>query len=682
MQEFPKIISVDDHVVEPPNVWQDRLPAKYRDDRPARRTRPGRRDDLQRRQVHRRRRRDRAPARTSTGGSTRTCAARSCGSTPPSATRATRSTCARSRYDDMRHGRLSVPERLDDMDTNWIESALCFPTFPRFCGQTFTEAKDKELALLCVQAYNDWMVEEWCGPSGRPAHPAHASSRCGTPSWPPRRCAATPPAASTRCASARSRRSSGCRRSTTGTTTGSRSSRRATRPAPRSTCTSARRSKMPSTSTDAPPAVGSTLTFANSCFSLVDWLMRGVFTPLPGAKIAYSEGSIGWIPYVLERADVVWEENRGWGGVGRQGASRRASCSGGTSTAASSTTRTACATSSDIGVDNVTYESDYPHSDSTWPNTREIAEEQMKHLDRRVVEKIVRGNAIKMLNLTPEGRWAGRLTARWPRLPDQGRAGRRRHGRARRRRATSAYADGRDRRASAELDEDAADDLRRHRAGRHARLRRPPHPLRRAALLGPVRHAVQRARRHDGHRRQLRLHARAAQGGGRRLHRRMMGKVEGMPLAALENGVPWTWETFGEYLDALDGRARRQRRVPRRPLRAAPLRDGRGRDRRRGAPTSSSRRWSRCCTSRSSAGGLGFSTTLSATHSDGDGKPVASRHATRGGAARAVRRGRRARGHHPRGHRRRAASTRSATTRSSCWRRCRRRPAAPSTGTC
>src|SRR5688500_13274711 len=36
--------------------------------------------------------------------------------------------------------------------------------------------------------------------------------------------------------------------------------------------------------------------------------------------------------------------------------------------------------------------------------------------------------------------------------------------------------------------------------------------------------------------------------------RRMMARVEGMPLAALENGVPWGWETFGDYLDRLDGR--------------------------------------------------------------------------------------------------------------------------------
>jgi len=39
--------------------------------------------------------------------------------------------------------------------------------------------------------------------------------------------------------------------------------------------------------------------------------------------------------------------------------------------------------------------------------TRAVAEEQMKHLDRDVVEKIVRGNAIEWYELTPDGRWKG-----------------------------------------------------------------------------------------------------------------------------------------------------------------------------------------------------------------------------------------------------------------------------------
>ena len=84
-----------------------------------------------------------------------------------------------------------------------------------------------------------------------------ASCRCGTPSSRPRRSAATPRAACARCASARSRRTSGCRRSTAAT--GTRSSRRATRPAPSLCMHIGSSSRMPATSPDAPAAVAATL---------------------------------------------------------------------------------------------------------------------------------------------------------------------------------------------------------------------------------------------------------------------------------------------------------------------------------------------------------------------------------------------------------------------------------------
>jgi hypothetical protein len=53
----------------------------------------------------------------------------------------------------------------------------------------------------------------------------------------------------------------------------------------------------------------------------------------------------------------------------------------------------------EIGVDNVTFETDYPHGDSTWPNTRAIAEAMCASLDEETVYKLMRGNAIKMLSL-------------------------------------------------------------------------------------------------------------------------------------------------------------------------------------------------------------------------------------------------------------------------------------------
>ena len=200
------------------------------------------------------------------------------------------------------------------MDVNHVEASLSFPSFPRFCGQTFYERKDKELADLCVKAYNDWMLDEWCAPSNGRLIPLIIVQL-----WDPELAAAE----------VRRNAAKGCHAVTfseippflglpsihdkdgfwdpflaaceeTGTVVcmhiGSSS-------------------KMPSTSADAPPAVGSTLTYMNAAMSLTDWLMSGVFERFPRLTIAYSEGQIGWIPYVLERADQVWEDNRGWGGV-------------------------------------------------------------------------------------------------------------------------------------------------------------------------------------------------------------------------------------------------------------------------------------------------------------------------------------------------------------------------------
>ncbi len=110
--------------------------------------------------------------------------------------------------------------------------------------------------------------------------------------------------------------------------------------------------------------------------------------------------------------------------------------------------------------------------------------------------------------------------------------------------------------------------------------------------------------------------------------RRMMAKVEGMPLAALEQGVDWGWETFADYLDRLDGRIgvnagfmvghcalRRYVMGP----------DAIGHE----ATEAQLADMIRILHASIEAGGLGFSTTLSSTHSDGDGQPVASRHAGR-----------------------------------------------------
>ena len=108
----------------------------------------------------------------------------------------------------------------------------------------------------------------------------------------------------------------------------------------------------------------------------------------------------------------------------------------------------------------------------------------------------------------------------------------------------------------------------------------------------------------------------------------MMAKVEGMPLAALESGVPWNWSTFGEYLDRLDGNigVNAGFLVGHCALRRNVMGDEAvGNE---ASPSQLAEMISKLNDS-IKAGGMGFSTTLSFTHSDGDGEPVASRWASR-----------------------------------------------------
>ncbi|MFD3616783.1 amidohydrolase family protein [Streptomyces sp. NPDC058676] len=108
--------------------------------------------------------------------------------------------------------------------------------------------------------------------------------------------------------------------------------------------------------------------------------------------------------------------------------------------------------------------------------------------------------------------------------------------------------------------------------------------------------------------------------------RRMMSKVEGMSLVALEEGAPWSWHGFGEYLDALEGRIAVNAgfMVGHCALRRYVM----GPDAIGGQPSEEQlAAMLRLFHEAMDAGAWGLSTTQSSTHSDGDGKPVASRHA-------------------------------------------------------
>jgi predicted TIM-barrel fold metal-dependent hydrolase len=156
---------------------------------------------------------------------------------------------------------------------------------------------------------------------------------------------------------------------------------------------------VPITSEDAPAHVQISFTTVNTQMSISDWLLSGNLARFPGLKLAYSEGQIGWIPFQLERLDTLWRKHNyadEWDPHIVEPPSHyyRRHITG-------------CFFEDDfgltvldkIGVENVTFETDYPHQDSTWPNSKAYAEKIMGHLPQDVVNKIVRDNAIRLFDL-------------------------------------------------------------------------------------------------------------------------------------------------------------------------------------------------------------------------------------------------------------------------------------------
>jgi predicted TIM-barrel fold metal-dependent hydrolase len=273
---------------------------------------------------------------------------------------------------------------------------MCFPNYPRFCGQLFLWGKDKELARLSVEAYNDWMVEEWCAGTGGRLIPL-----CIVPLWD-----VTLAVAEVRRNAARGVRAvafselpsyldlpsihsgywdpffAACAETNTVLAMHIGSG-----------------TKTPKTSDDAPEAVQGTIIFGNSVASLVDFLFSGVLHRFPTLQLLYAEAQIGWIPYVLERTDDVWHTHRGW-------AHGQDKCPELPSTyyyrqvhSCFFKDEVGVSVLDRVGIDNVMFETDYPHQDGTWPESREAAALQFGHLKDDEIYKIARGNAIRLLGL-------------------------------------------------------------------------------------------------------------------------------------------------------------------------------------------------------------------------------------------------------------------------------------------
>jgi predicted TIM-barrel fold metal-dependent hydrolase len=294
------------------------------------------------------------------------------------------------RFDEMRKGAWDIDARVADMDIGGIDASLCFPSLiAGFSGTRFSRMRDRELGLACVRAWNDWMLDVWCGTyPGRQiaqqitwlADPQVAADMirenatrgfkavtmpegpAGFPSvhtdyWDPilAACEETETVISLH------------------TGTGEWSS---------------------TMSAEAPIEERTALFPACGLAAAADWLWAKVPLRFPNIKIAMSEGGIGWVPMLLDRMDYM--VNHELGAVGSHW--------DGDITPNEALQRNFWFCTIDdpstlpllerIGEDLVMLEVDYPHASSTWPDTQDFIERRMEDvLTSEQIEKVTWKNA-------------------------------------------------------------------------------------------------------------------------------------------------------------------------------------------------------------------------------------------------------------------------------------------------
>lgn len=280
------------------------------------------------------------------------------------------------------------------MNANGVLASMNFPSYPQFCGQFFARATDKDLALAVLRAYNDWQVDEWCGtyqgrmiPLALPpiwdveamAEEVHRMAKKGchavtfsenpeklgypslhNPHWDPfwRACGDENTVVCLHIGSS---------------------------------------SQLVVTSVEAPVDTLITLQPINIVQAASDLIWSPMLRRFPDVTFALSEGGIGWIPYILERIDRVYKMHRQWThqDFGEKLPSevfleRIVTCFIDDEFGIASRDR--------LNVDMITWECDYPHSDSTWPLSPETLGEYLAEVPEEQVAKITHENALRIFS--------------------------------------------------------------------------------------------------------------------------------------------------------------------------------------------------------------------------------------------------------------------------------------------
>jgi predicted TIM-barrel fold metal-dependent hydrolase len=295
------------------------------------------------------------------------------------------------RFEHMRPGCYDVDARIADMDLAGIWAMLNFPSaITGFCGRVFAAAKDRDAGLGCVQAWNDWLFEEWYKPNPTRIIPCgitylsdseqavkeiHRNAErgfvsvtfperphaVGLPSlwerdhWDPiiQACVDTDTVISLHVAS--------------------------------------------SGMYDMPPnspqlQLGATLFGQLSLAACAEWLWSAYPLKHPELKIAMSEGGIGWVAMLMDRLDNLIDRS----GYGLGWDERPADILKRNFWFCTIDDPSTIVTRERIGVENIMFEVDYPHGDSTWPDSQTVIEELWGHIPTKELRMMCSENAAKL----------------------------------------------------------------------------------------------------------------------------------------------------------------------------------------------------------------------------------------------------------------------------------------------
>jgi predicted TIM-barrel fold metal-dependent hydrolase len=370
------LISVDDHVIEPPDIFVNHLSPKYLDRAP----KLIRRSDGSDVWVF-----GEAVIENSALNAVAGRPKEEYGLEPQS-------------LDEIRPGCFDVAERVMDMNAGGVLASMNFPSFPTFTARLFA-TDDVDFSLALVRAYNDWHIDEWCG-----AFPGRFIPMAVPAIWDPQLSADE----------VRRVADKGCHSLTftenpaalgypsfhddywdplwqalcdTGTVLSIHlgSSGRLSIPA-----------------VDSPPDVMITLQPMNIQSAAADLLWSRVLKEYPAIRIALSEGGNGWIPYFLSRVDRTFEMHRAWtqqdfGGRLPSEVFREHFLTCFISDPVGVELRER------IGIDNIAWEADYPHSDSMWPHAPEELSAVFNEnaVTQEEADKITHSNAMRWYSFDP-----------------------------------------------------------------------------------------------------------------------------------------------------------------------------------------------------------------------------------------------------------------------------------------